>query len=207
LFRGNNEADGNRIRLSRLSIDEFRMLVIRDESPRTRVARSDAGPQAQRSIPFTELDGTSGVAMTTFDCWRLAILFHAKYGTALAKPYRLPTADALVKNLGLVHVSEEMSNEPAGRRNFGIAFFLAGCRQPVGPLMGEQETNVMLLYPIVYRFAGGSVDLPDIPNEPPFVIAALELKKSCIQSDNTNPFVSAGERVGEISWKDPIGYS
>src|SRR6185369_15247076 len=113
---------------------------------------------------------------------RVAVFLHAEDGATLAEPNRLSRAAAAgVGDFRLVLVTEQMRRETPGRRDLRITVLLSFRRQPIRPLVREQQADVVLLRPGVHGTITDRVKLAGIPDQPALVISAGQLEERGVQ--------------------------
>jgi len=97
---------------------------------------------------------------------------------------------------------KQMDGEPARGCDFALAMRVSIGREPVGALMGEQETDVVLVQPVIDRAATDGVKLPYIPDKFVLIVTTLELEKGGVQAHYADAPPVALKRAGEIAGED-----
>ena len=104
--------------------------------------------------------------MGTLHHGRLTKLVHAKHRAGLAEPDgSSAAAPAQTTHVVFVLVAEELHRKASDRRDFRFAVLARRRRQPVRPLVGEQQADVVLLGPDIDAAVAHGMELPRIPDQ------------------------------------------
>jgi hypothetical protein len=91
-----------------------------------------------------------------------------------------------MRDVGLVHVAEQVGGKAPGRGDLGLAMLARVDGQPVRSVVGQQQALVMIQEPAVDARWKEVAKLPCIPDQASPVIAAGELEKGCIEPDDAD---------------------
>src|ERR1044072_8908259 len=102
-----------------------------------------------------------------------------------------------------MHVPEQVGSKAPGRVDLRIGILPDLFDQPVWPLVGEQQGDVMCRHPISGIGACG-LKLERVQCKPLKKIASRELKERCVQPNDPNALPADCQRRGKVAGQQTI---
>ena len=198
-------ARGESIRRGAAIVQQVGVVMVWHIAPWAGLLGSRQRPEAQCRLVALEVDPARGIAMGALLGGRLAELVHAEDRAALDEPHGLgAAAPARIADVVFVLVAEALHRKASGGRDFGVTVLTRLRCQPVRPLVGEQQADIVLLAPDVDTSRTQRMQLPSLPDPAPLVVAARQLPKGRVQPDDADAARSAGQRGGEVSGQQAV---
>lgn len=173
-------------------------MALTDEMPASDRAGGQPRPEAQGRA-LVEAHLAHAVSVDPRLLRRLSPALHPEDGSALTQPHGVRVAAASEPELlRLVHMSEQMNRDAPGRRDLALPVLAGRGAEPVRPLVGKQQAQLVSVAPVTH-IAAGLVHLGCVPGEPLLVVPSRELEEGRVQADDADVVLARAQSAGEVA--------